>query len=57
MLVLSFLWLGLVLVELVWGTSELLEVFGTAIWAVFILEFLLRFALAPKNSRSCGRTG
>ena len=49
MLVLSFLWLALVLVELVWGTSDLLDVFGTAIWVVFILEFLLRLALAPEK--------
>jgi len=39
MLVLSFLWLVLVLVELVWGTSEMLEVFGTSIWIIFVLEF------------------
>lgn len=47
MLVLSFLWLALVLAELVWGTSSLLEVFGTAIWVVFVLEFVLRLVLAP----------
>ena len=47
MIVLSFLWLLLVVVELVWGGSELLETFGTVIWVVFIFEFLLRFALAP----------
>jgi voltage-gated potassium channel len=47
MLVLSFVWLALVVVELVWGTSRLLEVFGTAIWVVFIIEFLVRLALAP----------
>ena len=47
MLVLSFLWLAIVVVELVWGSSRLLEVFGTAIWIVFIIEFLVRFALAP----------
>lgn len=51
MLVLSFIWLVLVLVELVWGTSELLEVFGVGIWILFILEFLLRFALAPEKLR------
>ena len=33
--------------ELAWGSSRPLEVFGTAIWAVFVLEFGLRFALAP----------
>lgn len=47
MLVLSFVWLALVVLELVWGSSRLLEVFGTAIWIVFIFEFLVRLALAP----------
>ncbi|MDQ4062206.1 MAG: ion transporter [Pseudomonadota bacterium] len=47
MLVLSFVWLVLVLVELVWGTWQVLEIFGTVIWIVFILEFALRLALAP----------
>ena len=47
MLVLSFVWLALVVAELAWGSSRLLEVFGTAIWVVFLLEFGLRFALAP----------
>lgn len=47
MMVLSFVWLLLVIVELAWGTSRALEVFGTAIWVVFILEFALRLTLAP----------
>ena len=47
MVLLSFVWLLLVVVELVWGTSSLLEVFGTVIWIVFIAEFLLRLGLAP----------
>jgi hypothetical protein len=46
MLVLSFPWLALVVVELIWGWSRLLEVFGTAIWIVFIIEFTVRLALA-----------
>lgn len=46
-LILSFLWLVLVIVELTRGGSALLEWFGTAIWIAFILEFLLRFTLAP----------
>lgn len=49
MLVLSFAWLAIVLAELAWGSSRLLEVFGTAIWAVFVLEFGIRFALAPEK--------
>lgn len=47
MLLLSFAWLALVVVELAWGSSELLETFGAVIWVVFLLEFGLRFALAP----------
>lgn len=49
MLVLSFVWLVLVVVELAWSSSRLLEWLGTAIWIAFILEFLLRFALAPEK--------
>lgn len=49
MLVLSFLWLVLVVVELVWGETRTLEVFGTAIWVVFLSEFGLRLTLAPKK--------
>src|SRR5687768_12725475 len=47
MMVLSFVWLLLVIVELVWGTSRALEVFETAIWIVFLLEFAVRLTLAP----------
>jgi voltage-gated potassium channel len=51
MLVLSFAWLVLVTVELVWGEWRLLETFGTVIWIVFIAEFFLRLGLAPDKSR------
>ena len=47
MLVLSVVWLGLVLYELRYGISPLLEVLGIAIWIIFIAEFALRFTLAP----------
>lgn len=47
MLMLSFVWLVLVVVELVWGGSRLLDVLGVAIWAVFVAEFALRLTLAP----------
>ncbi|GAA4710831.1 potassium channel family protein [Sphingomonas lutea] len=46
---LSLAWLGIVIWELVSGTSALLETVGTAIWAIFIVEFLVRFALAPEK--------
>lgn len=55
MLVLSFAWLALVVYELAAGTSQLLETFGTAIWAAFLLEFALRLALAPERLRFLSR--
>jgi voltage-gated potassium channel len=51
MLALSFAWLALVVVELAWGGSQLLEVFGTAIWVAFLLEFAVRLVLAPERGR------
>lgn len=51
MLILSFGWLVVVIVELVWGASRLLETFGTVIWTVFIAEFLLRIGLAPDKGQ------
>lgn len=51
MLVLSLAWLTLVVVELIWGQSSLLETFGTVIWIVFIAEFALRLWLAPEKLR------
>lgn len=49
MLLLGFAWLVIVVLELTSGTTGLLETLGTAIWVVFILEFLLRFFLAPEK--------
>jgi voltage-gated potassium channel len=50
MLAFSFAWLLLVLAELVWGASGVLETFGTAIWVVFLAEFALRLVLAPDKA-------
>jgi voltage-gated potassium channel len=49
MIFLSFVWLCLVLVELIWTTSGIFELLGTIIWMIFIMEFVLRFALAPRK--------
>lgn len=49
MLVLSFAWLGLVLFELISGETPALEIFGVAIWIVFIFEFAVRLALGPRK--------
>lgn len=47
MVLLSLVWLAIVVVELVLGSSTLLETVGIVIWIVFILEFALRLTLAP----------
>ncbi len=51
MLVLSFVWLALLAVELVWGLNRALWLLGQAIWAVFLVEFALSLALAPAKLR------
>lgn len=47
MIVLGFGWLALLVAELVWGISPLLETLSTVIWGVFLLDFGVRFTLAP----------
>lgn len=47
MLVLAFVWLALLVVELIWGESLLFGTIGTIIWVVFIVDFAVKFALAP----------
>lgn len=49
MIVLGFIWLALLVVELTRGLNPALETAGTAIWIVFILDFALRFTLAPRK--------
>jgi voltage-gated potassium channel len=49
MLVLGFGWLLLLGVELLWGLTPVLELVGTSIWVIFILDFLLKFILAPRK--------
>jgi voltage-gated potassium channel len=47
MAMLSFVWLFIVVAELVWGEYRLLSTFGLLIWAIFLFEFAIRFVLAP----------
>ncbi|QJX46227.1 potassium channel family protein [Hymenobacter taeanensis] len=51
MLVLGFGWLLLLGVELLWGLTPVLEMVGTSIWVIFILDFLLKLLLAPHKLR------
>jgi voltage-gated potassium channel len=47
MLVLAFAWLVLLVMELTRGESPLFLLLGTLIWVVFILDFALKWFLAP----------
>ena len=49
MLVLGLAWLALLIVDLTRGLTPLLEGAGTAIWALFVLDFAVKFALAPRK--------
>ncbi|MFO7444874.1 MAG: ion transporter [Ignavibacteriaceae bacterium] len=50
-LILGFIWLLLLIVELIWGLSTALEGTAFAIWGIFIFDFSLRFFLAPQKIR------
>ncbi|CAN5767033.1 potassium channel family protein [soil metagenome] len=47
MIVLGFIWLALLITELGWGLNPFLEVVGTVIWTIFILDFVVRLVIAP----------
>lgn len=47
MLVLAFVWLALLIVELLWGESPWFEIIGTTIWVIFLLDFAVELVLAP----------
>ena len=49
MLVLGFAWLALFVIELIWGLSPLLQAIATVIWIIFILDFIVKFSLAPRK--------
>jgi len=47
MIFLGFVWLVLLVVELLWGLSKLLEYLSLTIWVLFIADFVVKFILAP----------
>lgn len=49
MVILGFVWLVLLIIELVHKTSPILETFGLVIWSIFIVDFLIKFSLAPEK--------
>jgi voltage-gated potassium channel len=49
MLILAFVWLALLIGELILGESLAFEVIGTIIWVIFIIHFAVEFILAPRK--------
>ena len=49
LIVLGFIWLILLVVELVFEPNPILETIGIVIWIIFIIDFLLKFILAPRK--------
>lgn len=47
MIFLGFVWLILLIVELIWGLTKPLEYLSLSIWFLFILDFVIKFILAP----------
>jgi voltage-gated potassium channel len=49
MVIMGFAWLALLVIEFTSGLSPFLKVVGVIIWIIFILDFLLKFILAPEK--------
>jgi voltage-gated potassium channel len=49
MIFLGFVWLVLLVIELVWGINKILEYVAYGIWGIFIIDFLITFSLAPEK--------
>ena len=49
MLVLAFVWLVLLVLELIRGEGLLFYFLGTIIWVIFILDFAVKLVLAPEK--------
>ena len=49
MIFLGFVWLLLLVVELLRGLSRPFEILSIGIWIVFIIDFVIKFILAPKK--------
>lgn len=56
MVLLGFAWLALLVVDLGWGLARPLRVLGDAIWGVFIVDFLVRFTVAPRKGLFLARS-
>lgn len=51
MVFLGFVWLVLLVIDLVWGLTPMLQNVSVTIWVIFIIDFLIKFFLAPNKIR------
>src|SRR5690606_401857 len=49
MILLGFVWLVLLIIELVDRTTPFLETFGIVIWVIFVIDFIIKFTVAPEK--------
>ncbi len=47
MIILGFVWLALLVIELVNGTNPFIETLGYIIWGAFLIDFFIKFFIAP----------
>lgn len=46
---LGFIWLILVIIDLIWGLNPILKIVSLIIWIIFIIDFIAKFILAPEK--------
>jgi voltage-gated potassium channel len=49
MVILAFIWLLLLVVELLWGAKAWQSIASWIIWMIFLIDFVLEFSLAPRK--------
>jgi voltage-gated potassium channel len=51
MIFLAFAWLSLIIVDLTKGLPQPLQYLSTAIWIIFIIDFIISFIVAPEKKK------
>jgi voltage-gated potassium channel len=51
MVVLGFVWLGLLVLELTAGLGQALQMAGKVIWGIFVVDFAVKLVIAPQRGR------
>ncbi len=52
LIIVGFVWLALLIVEVVYGASVLFETLGTVIWIIFLFDLAVKFLSHRKSCRS-----